>query len=185
MRSNSDHTEHKLFNIWSRQWEGKEWLTRNSGIVQLIWKKGKFLQTKLTFWLIALIPAFKICWSFLQKWNQNYMQKIIMLTTSAMTMLRSREDQRVQKDCRWSVPRAQSCDKSDKTPDVKIEKRQMWQNTRCQNWEKMNKAKHSCMPLHLLFFVLQNNVMFNLEFKQFRMARQIARVSCAVNVGFL
>ena len=113
--------------------------------------KGKFLQTKLTFWLIALIPAFKICWSFLQKWNQNYMQKIIMLTTSAMTMLRSREDQRVQKDCRWSVPRAQSCDKSDKTPDVKIEKRQMWQNTRCQNWEKMNKAKHSCMSLLLLF----------------------------------
>ena len=60
------------------------------------------------------------------------MLKIPMLTTSIiLTMLRSREDQRVQKECRWSVLRAvtkaikhqmskwRKIDKCDKTPDVK------------------------------------------------------------------
>ena len=75
------------------------------------------------------------------------MQKIIMSATSAMTMLRSREDQRVQKDCRWSVPRAQSCDKSDKTPDVKMEKTT---NVTKHQMSKLRKNEQSKTQLHAI-----------------------------------
>lgn len=60
---------------------------------------------------------------------------LAMLTTQLMTMIQSREDQRVQRECHWSVPspartkaikhqmsKRRKIDKSDKTPDDRIGK---------------------------------------------------------------
>ena len=105
--------------------------------------------------------------------------KIPMLTTSIMTMLSSREDQRVQKDCRWSVLRAvtkaikhqmskwRKIDKCDKTPDV-----------------KMNKAKHSCKLLLSLFdFWMKNKWSVScstLNSNPLESKDKMRRVSCSI-----
>ena len=111
------------------------------------------------------------------------MLKIPMLTTSAiLTMLKSREDQRVQKDCRWRVVRAvtkaikhqmskwRKIDKCDKTPDV-----------------KMNKAKHSCKLLLSLFdFWMKNKWSVScstLNSNTLESKDKMRRVSCSINMG--
>ena len=86
---------------------------------------------------------------------------------------------------RLELERAQSCDKSHKTPDVKIEKnRQMWQNTICQNWTKQNTV--ASYYFHNLISGWKNKRSVScsaLNSNTLELEDKLGRVSCSVIVG--
>ena len=81
---------------------------------------------------------------------------LAMLTTQLMTMIQSREDQRVQRECHWSVPspartKAIKHQMSKRRKIDKVIKHQMTE------LGKMKNAKHSIMQFDLVQLWIQTN----------------------------
>ena len=94
---------------------------------------------------------------------------LAMLTTQLMTMIQSREDQRVQRECHWSVPspartKAIKHQMSKRRKIDKVIKHQMTE------LGKMNNAKHSGLLFDFLTCLVQ-------------LSDKLQILSCAVDVG--